>query len=110
MLPEERAERAAGDVLHRHEGVAPILAHLEDGGHVRMADSSGGPRLAEEASPPLFIHRDRREELQGHDAPELGVLGKVDDPHPPATELCAEEEIADPRSHTVDVRDRGYDT
>jgi hypothetical protein len=64
-----------------------MLIDIIDLGNGRMVDPGGGPRFEEEPFAPRFVPGDLRgEELQGHWALELEVMGSIDHPHPALAE------------------------
>jgi len=82
-------QRSARVVGHRDEQL-PVIALLDgvNAADVGMVQSRRGPRLTEEA-----LLRDvvmapfRRQELEGHAAVEVRIVGLVDHTHPAATHL-----------------------
>src|ERR1700747_518592 len=78
----------AGEKLHGDELLALFFANFIDGANVWVIQRGGGLRFALEAGESLRIASDfGREELEGHEAVELGVLGLVDDAHPAAAQF-----------------------
>jgi hypothetical protein len=81
-------EGAALQVLHRDEVPAFILVDIIDGADVGMIQSGGCLSLASESLERARVRRHIfRQEFQGDKTAEFGVLGLVDDPHPPAAQL-----------------------
>jgi hypothetical protein len=79
-------ERAALHELHGDEDVAVVLADVVHLHHVGVRELAERPRLAEQhVARALRVGRGL-EELQGHAALELGVVGRVDDAHAAAAE------------------------
>jgi hypothetical protein len=73
------------DIPHREEGRAFDLARLVERDDVGMVDGRRESRLALEAGPEVGVLGQLvGQQLEGHLAPELALLGEVDDPHPTA--------------------------
>ncbi len=81
--------RLAFVVGHGDEDPAVFgLVDLVDVAYIRMVECGSRPRLVYETLLGLVVARKlRREELEGHRAPELCVLGLVDHPHPALPKL-----------------------
>ena len=91
---DQRAQRAALDQLHGDEHHAVRLVHLVDRGDVGMGHRGGGPRLAQEAQPALFVvHPLPPQDLEGDTATELLVLGGVNLAHSALADLRQDAEV-----------------
>src|SRR5512144_1949322 len=96
--PESLAERLTLDVAHHEEDEAVGLADAMDRHDVRMRESRGRARLAEEPLARLRAAREvRRQHLDGDVAVELHVAREVDDSHPAAAELALQRVFAGER-------------
>jgi hypothetical protein len=81
-LPQPVFERLAAEQLHGQERDAAVLPHLIDGDDVFVVDGRSQPGLAQEAPVELGASRQGGpHDLQGHEAPEVGVLRLEDDAH-----------------------------
>ena len=79
---EDVLERAALQVLHRDVVGALVLAAVEDRDHVRVLQAGRRRRLAPEALHELLVLGEAAmQDLQGHLAAEVRVLGAVDVGH-----------------------------
>ena len=86
-LPEAGREIRPVDMTHGQEEGALDLARLVERDDVGMVDGGGDPRLTLEAGPEVGVAGQLvRQQLEGHVAPELALLGKVHDAHATATE------------------------
>ena len=89
------AQRLAVDVAHDEEDEAIRLADAMNGDDVRVRESRGHARLAEESFARCRGAGEvRREHLDGHVAIELHVAREVDDAHAAAAELALERVLA----------------
>ena len=89
-------QRLALEQLHRDEALPLDLVDRVDGADVRMVERGGGPRLALEARLGIAVARPLgREKLERHGAPELQVLGAVDDAHAAGPELLDDLVVQD---------------
>jgi len=71
--------------LHSDEGPAFVFANFINGTNVRMVSEPKRHALPVENVPmPADYRAALRQKLQGGEAAQCGVLGLVDDPHPPA--------------------------
>ncbi len=97
------AEGAALHELHGDERRSVGLVDLVDCGDVRMVDGGGRLRLPDETLDALLVGRDLLgEDLEGDLPAELGVLGRVDGPHPAATDLLDDAVVRDRLPDHVD--------
>src|SRR5215813_10213707 len=88
LRPNPVLEGLPLQILHGDEGLAFILADLVDGTDMGMVQSGGGARFALKTLQSLAVlGKMFREELQGDEAAELGVLGLINHTHPAATQL-----------------------
>ena len=96
QLPDERAQRAALEVLHRDVGRALVLEVVVDGDDVRVAERAGHARLAQEPLRERLVRGVERRELLESDEPvEVGLAGEVDRRHPSAADLLQQLVPAD---------------
>ncbi len=95
-LGDQLAETAPRDELHGEEVDAVGLLDRVEVDDVRVVQGGEGPGLALEAVQPLAVRRQlRRQDLERHLAPQLGVLGPVDHPHPALTELVEDPIVSE---------------
>ena len=90
-------QRAIGDlfpealafyILHRDERLSVLLVDLEDRTDIRMIESGGRLRLADEAFPGLLVTGELPgKKLERYGAAQLRILRPVDDAHPAPAEL-----------------------
>ena len=81
-------QRAALQILHGDEGAAVLLADVMNGADVGMIQGGRGPSLALESAQRLPVASQIvRQELEGDEAMEPGVLRLVDHAHAAAAEL-----------------------
>ena len=81
-------QRRAVHEFHRNERLTVVFADFVDGADIWMVQGGGRLGLAVEAAQRLRVWSETvREELQGNEAVELGVLSLVDDAHPATPEL-----------------------
>jgi len=74
--------------LHHNEVPALVFPDIVDGADAGMVQSGGGARFPAEALQRRSVGRELgRQELDGHKAAQLGVLGLVDHTHPAPAEL-----------------------
>jgi hypothetical protein len=74
--------------LHSDEGAAFVFANFTNGANVRMVQSRSGTRFPSKTFQCLrTTGQPLRQKLQGGEAAQCGVLGLVDDPHPPPSSL-----------------------
>ena len=74
--------------FHDDEGLAFVFADVVDRADVGVVEGRSGARLALEPLQGLMILcQFLGQELERHEAAELGVLGLVDHAHAPATQL-----------------------
>ncbi len=86
-LIDESSEIRAGDVPHRDEQVAVVLARVVDGEDVRFVERGRELGFAHESVPePLVVGELGGEHLEGDLPLESLVLGEVHDPHAPPPE------------------------
>ena len=96
MLPDERPQRAALDVLHRDVRRAVVLEVVVHGDDVRMAQRAGHARLAQEALRERGVGGvERRQLLERDEAVEVGLAGEVDHRHAAAPDLAEDLVAAD---------------
>ena len=89
------------DVLHREEDLPAVLALVEDGHHVGVAQPSGRSGLATEARDEGLVSREvGAHDLQGHLPVQPGVGGEQDRGHPAVGEMT---------QHPVPTVDEGAD-
>ena len=87
-VADERAQRAALDVLHRDVRRPLVLEEVVDGDDVGVAQRAGDARLAHEAlGEGRVCGVKRRQLLQRDDAVEVGLTREIDDGHPAAADL-----------------------
>ena len=80
-------QRLALQERHGQEGHAPVFIHMVDRDDVLVLDGGRGLGLAQEALPGGGVAGQRGpNDLEGHAAPELPVLGLEDDAHAPGAE------------------------
>ena len=80
--PDPRRQRLAVDVLHGDEGLALLLADVEDADDVLVLEDAGGIGFLHEAPPDLFVVEPFLEELDGdRAAADLGVAGAQERAH-----------------------------
>ena len=112
---DDLPEGLPGDVLHREEHLAGVLALVEDLDDVGVAQSGGGACLAPEAGDErLVVNEVRAHDLERHLAVEPGVEGEVDRRHSavgdvledlvPAIEQLADEGVGGGGGHVGSVR------
>ena len=95
-VPEQRAERAALDVLEHEVRAGVVLPHLEEPRDVRVRHGRRGLRLAQEA--PLALGARRAvtaHHLESDRAAQALVAGLVDDAHPAAADHARDHEAVD---------------
>ena len=98
-------ERLAIQKLHGDERLAVVLADLVDRADVRMVQRRRGTRFAPEAFQRLRVAGHfLGQELQGHEAAKVGVLGLVDHTHPAAAELLDDAVMRDGLADHEDQR------
>jgi hypothetical protein len=86
----------APEELHRDEGPALVLVHVEDRADVGVLERRSRLGFPLEPLECLRVARQLvREELQGDSAPELEILGLVDDAHAAAAELSEHAVVRD---------------
>jgi hypothetical protein len=95
--PEPLLQRFAFEILHHEERNAPVLADLEQGDDVLVPQGRRRPRLAQEAGAGLgIVGQLRPHDLEGDHAPEMGVLGLVDDAHATAPQYLQDPVMCEP--------------
>ena len=84
---EKLGERLALHVLHRDEGTAVILAHVEDAHDVRVREPRGQAGLTNEAPPQVIVPGEVLGQPLECDRPiELDVVHEIDGRHRPVTQ------------------------
>jgi hypothetical protein len=80
-----------GDQLENEEVDIVDVLEAVDGGHVRVVQRGEELGLPLEAGQPLRVAGELHgEDLDGHLAPQLRILGRPDDAHPPLADLLDE--------------------
>ena len=86
----------AVEKLHGNELLAVLLTDVVDGADVGMIQSGSGARLALEAlQRQRILSKIFREELQGYESPEPGVLRFIDHTHATAAQLSDDDVMRD---------------
>src|SRR5271157_1110959 len=89
-------QRHALQKLHDNERLRFELSNLVDGTDVGMVQSGSGTGFSAEAFECLRVARQFiRQELQGDEAPKLGVLGLIDDTHPSTAKFLDDAVVRD---------------
>ena len=98
-------ERLAFQESHRQECLAAILVDLVDRTDVGVMQSGGGLSLPKEPLLGLFVVQQMRgQELEGHIALELLVLGSIHNTHAALAELLDDAVVADrPADHDAQI-------
>jgi len=88
-------ERPVRHVLDDHVGLPRVLAEVEDGQDMAVAQAGNRARLALEPIPRVSRRTDRREELDRRPPLEAGMEGAIDDAHPAAAQVGVDDVAAD---------------
>src|SRR5580698_3691059 len=81
-------QRHAIQKLHGDKSLPVLVVNLVDGADIGMIQCRGSFRFPLKAAERLLIFGYLvGQELEGHKAAELNILGLIDDPHPATTEL-----------------------
>src|ERR1700692_1054453 len=89
-------ESLALEQLHRDEMPSAVLSDLVDRADIRVVQSGCGARFAlKTIERQRVLFRLRGEEFEGNVTAEVDVLGLVDDPHPPASQLREDTVVRD---------------
>ena len=82
--------------LHGDEGPLAVLADFVDGANVGVVESGGGARFAAKAFESLRVAGQIiREELEGDEAAQFGVLSLVDHAHASAAKFLDNAVVGD---------------
>jgi hypothetical protein len=85
---DDFGQRVALEVLHDDVRLGGDLAEVVDRDDVGVVEGGGGTRFAREALRGIGDVEVAEEDLDGHHAPEHGIVGHVHDAHAPARELA----------------------
>ena len=81
-------ERGPFEVLHDNEVEVLVLAHIVNGDNVGVFELCGHDGFAMKAAHEVGVHGQlRRQDLDGHDALQRGIIAAVDNTHTTATDF-----------------------